>query len=108
MCAVSHSGRSVELEVVDIDAAADKEEILAAVLAAIPGDQDDPANRSAIDYYCSSNIMDAEFVDFIGRLEASTRSARCDVIIAGDFNSKSPKWSSPKEDKWGKLLADIR
>lgn len=39
--------------------------------------------------YCSPNASDADFESFIGKLEASIRSAGYDVIVAGEFNSKS-------------------
>jgi len=57
--------------------------------------------------YCSPNIQFTEFEDFLGRLEASIREARCPVIIAGDFNAKSHEWGSPKEDKRGQAMADL-
>lgn len=57
--------------------------------------------------YCSPNASDADFGGFTRKLEDSIRSAGCDVIVAGDFNSKSPEWGSPKEDKRGKWLADL-
>jgi len=33
--------------------------------------------------------------------------ATCPVVIAGDFNSKSPEWGSPIEDRRGRALADL-
>lgn len=47
--AVAQLGSFVEMEVVDIDAAADRAEVLAAVRSAIPGDQEDPIVKSERD-----------------------------------------------------------
>lgn len=47
--AVSKLGSSVDIEVVDIDVAADRAEVLAVVRAAIPGDQEDPRTKSQRD-----------------------------------------------------------
>jgi len=57
--------------------------------------------------YISPNVNFLEFEGFLARLEASVRGANCPVVIAGDFNSKSPEWGSPKEDPRGRALADM-
>jgi len=57
--------------------------------------------------YCSPNVPFSDFEAFLNKLETSVREAKCPVIVAGDFNSKSQEWGSPLEDKRGKALADL-
>lgn len=47
------------------------------------------------------------FVDFLDRLEASIRSASDPVIVAGDFNAKSPEWGDHRTDRNGRALSDF-
>lgn len=47
------------------------------------------------------------YVDFLDRLETSVRSAEGPVVIAGDFNAKSPEWGAPFEDRNGRALTDF-
>jgi len=48
-----------------------------------------------------------EFEAFLSSLEVSVMGATRPVVIAGDFNSKSPEWGSPFEDRRGRALADL-
>jgi len=48
-----------------------------------------------------------EFETFLVGLEASVRTATGPVVVSGDFNSKSPEWGSPREDRRGRALADL-
>lgn len=56
--------------------------------------------------YWSPNTDLAAFIYFLDRLEASIRSARTPVLVAGDFNAKSPEWGNHREDQKGRALAD--
>lgn len=56
--------------------------------------------------YWSPNTDFAAFENFLGRLEDSIRSAGIPVLIAGDFNAKSPEWGDHREDEKGRALAD--
>lgn len=58
--------------------------------------------------YWSPNTDFAAFEDFIARLEDSIRTADCSVLVAGDFNAKSPEWGDHREDRKGRALADWR
>jgi len=57
--------------------------------------------------YISPNVRFPEFEAFLSNLEASVMGATGPVVIAGDFNSKSPEWGSPIEDRRGRALADL-
>lgn len=57
--------------------------------------------------YISPNVTFLEFEAFLVGLEASVRTATGPVVVAGDFNSKSPEWGSPREDRRGRALADL-
>jgi len=57
--------------------------------------------------YCSPNVSFLEFESFLDGLEDSIRGAVGPVIVAGDFNSKSPEWGSPTEDRRGRAMADL-
>lgn len=56
--------------------------------------------------YWSPNTEFTQFIDFLDRLEASIRIANGMVIVAGDFNAKSPEWGDHREDAKGRALAD--
>lgn len=47
------------------------------------------------------------FVNFLDRLELSVKSAEGPVIVAGDFNAKSPVWGGNCEDRNGRVLTDF-
>lgn len=48
--------------------------------------------------YWSPNVTLASFANFLVRLETSIRESKALVLVAGDFNSKSPEWCSPFSD----------
>lgn len=48
-----------------------------------------------------------QFIELIRKLESSIRTARCKVIIGGDFNSKSPECSSKTLDKRGECVSEM-
>ncbi|VVC46488.1 Endonuclease/exonuclease/phosphatase,Reverse transcriptase domain [Cinara cedri] len=56
--------------------------------------------------YWSPNTDFAAFEDFLIRLERSVRSSSVPVVVAGDFNAKSPAWGDSREDAKGRALAD--
>lgn len=56
--------------------------------------------------YWSPNTDFASFENFLDRLETSIRSSESPVLVAGDFNAKSPEWGDHREDQKGRLLAD--
>jgi len=47
--------------------------------------------------YWSPNTDYTLFVDFLDRLEGSVRNAQGVVIVAGDFNAKSPVWGTTEK-----------
>lgn len=57
--------------------------------------------------YWYPNLPPPTFEDFLLRLEHSIRGFLLPVIVAGDFNSHSPKWDALKEDAWGSWLTDM-
>lgn len=57
--------------------------------------------------YWSPNTAVADFFDFLLRLERSIRSAKEDILLAGDFNAKHTDWGCPKNDRRGEALADL-
>ena len=58
--------------------------------------------------YWSPNPRRAvEFDGFLARLDACVRGVRGPVIVAGDFNAKSPEWGHPVEDDKGSRLAEL-
>ncbi|CAI6356785.1 unnamed protein product [Macrosiphum euphorbiae] len=57
--------------------------------------------------YISPNVTFLEFEAFLVGLEASVRTATGPVVVSGDFNSRSPEWGSPREDRRGRALADL-
>ena len=58
-------------------------------------------------FYFSPNIKHEEFLTKLTKLEDSLRTAISDVLIAGDFNCKSPEWGSRKLDKRGEALSEM-
>jgi len=56
--------------------------------------------------YWSPNTEFTLFIDFLDRLEASIRTIKGRVIVAGDFNAKSPEWEDRREDAKWRALAD--
>lgn len=56
--------------------------------------------------YWSPNTDFTIFIDYLDRLEASIRQTRVKIIIAGDFNAKSPGWGDYREDPKGRALVD--
>jgi len=57
--------------------------------------------------YWSPNTDFDRFEDFLSRLETSIRGATVPVIVAGDFNAKSPVWGDPREDMKGQALVNL-
>jgi len=57
--------------------------------------------------YICPDVSFTEFKAFLAGLEASVKGATCPLVVAGDFNSKSPEWGSPYEDRRGRTLADL-
>lgn len=57
--------------------------------------------------YWSPTVTLASYADFLERLEASVRSSLVPVIVAGDFNAKSPEWCSPITDTRGVMLVEM-
>lgn len=47
------------------------------------------------------------FVNFLDRLEGCLRTKKGMVLVAGDFNAKSPAWGDHKEDPKGRMLMDM-
>lgn len=57
--------------------------------------------------YVSPNIDDDSFLSCLEDLKASIRKANPQrLLIAGDFNAKSPSWGSEVEDRRGLLLCE--
>jgi len=56
--------------------------------------------------YFSPNYTIDEVADLIDRLQNSVMASAVPVIIADDFNSHSPEWGSPDENRRGTHLAD--
>lgn len=57
--------------------------------------------------YLSPNTVYTLFVDFLDRLEGSIRQQEATVIIAGDFNTKSPAWGENNKEPKGCALGDM-
>lgn len=57
--------------------------------------------------YWSPNTEYTLFVDFLDRLEGSIRTGKGMVLVAGDFNAKSPAWGDHTEDPKGRVLMDM-
>lgn len=57
--------------------------------------------------YFSPNNPIKKFEGEISSIEESSRFAGRDVIIAGDFNSKSPEWGKERLDRRGILVNEM-
>lgn len=56
--------------------------------------------------YWSPNTSLALFIGFLQELERSIKMQKEEVVMAGDFNAKSPEWGEHREDHKGILLAE--
>ncbi|KAJ8934071.1 hypothetical protein NQ314_013609, partial [Rhamnusium bicolor] len=54
--------------------------------------------------YVSPNVSMDIFGNFLNELEASIHNVQGEIIVTGDFNSKSPEWGSKWEDRRGNIL----
>lgn len=57
------------------------------------------AGISVFACYWSPNTAVTMFIDFLDSLEAIIRAKNGEVIIAGDFNAKSPEWGITERTK---------
>ncbi|XP_043479874.1 uncharacterized protein LOC122509708 [Leptopilina heterotoma] len=57
--------------------------------------------------YFSPNDPFGKFDTEIRSLEESVRAFDGDVLIAGEFNSKSPEWGETRQDRRGILVSDM-
>ncbi|XP_046603616.1 uncharacterized protein LOC124297064 [Neodiprion virginianus] len=57
--------------------------------------------------YFSPNVASGDFEAQLDSLEASIRTTRGRIIVAGDFNAKSPSWGSSKLDARGQAVAEL-
>ena len=57
--------------------------------------------------YFSPNIQYDDFLRKLETLEDSLRTTTGEVLVAGDFNCKSPEWGSKKLDKRGEALSEV-
>lgn len=57
--------------------------------------------------YFSPNDDYDDFISQLDDLEESLRTAHGEVLVAGDFNSKSPEWGSRKLDKRGEAVSEM-
>ena len=60
--------------------------------------------------YFPPNDQNDKFEKFkkdIDELEASLKTSKGDVLIAGDFNSKSPEWGETRSDRRGKTVCEF-
>jgi len=57
--------------------------------------------------YWSPNTVYTLFVDFMDRLEGSIRQQEGTIIVAGDFNAKSPAWGDHTEEPKGRALLEM-
>ena len=55
----------------------------------------------------SLNIQYDDFLRKLETLEDSLRTTTGEVLVAGDFNCKSPEWGSKKLDKRGEALSEF-
>lgn len=51
--------------------------------------------------YTSPNISLEQYTKFLDMLVSKIRISVKEVIVAGDFNAKSPEWGSPSEHRRG-------
>lgn len=56
--------------------------------------------------YWPPSLSWTEYTEVVRSIEDSIREASVPVIVAGDFNAKSPDWCSPVEDYRGELLSE--
>lgn len=65
-------------------------------------------NIKVFSCYLSPNLPLRDFIDQLFDIEHAVRLTPLDVgvILAGDFNSKSPEWGSQTEDERGRVLAE--
>ena len=56
--------------------------------------------------YISPNITIDSFEVYLYRIHTDTMKQGKPIIIAGDFNAKSPMWGSPTEDRRGAILTE--
>lgn len=64
-------------------------------------------NMIIISCYSSPNGTDEELSDMLDSIGESLREMRNgDIIIGGDFNAKSPLWSSRACDRRGYIVAE--
>lgn len=59
-----------------------------------------------ISCYISPNVGIDEYKNFLERLGNEVRKTGSKIIIAGDFNAKSPEWGAPSEDQKGQLVTE--
>lgn len=59
-----------------------------------------------ISCYISPNGTTEEFEMYLTKIERDLKSTNKQVIIAGDFNAKSPEWGSNKVDRRGEILSE--
>jgi len=64
-------------------------------------------DRTVYTCYWSPNTSFTLFVDFLDRLEGSIRQQTGTVLVAGDFNAKSPVWGDHNEEPKGRALVDM-
>ncbi|XP_046424448.1 uncharacterized protein LOC124181695 [Neodiprion fabricii] len=57
--------------------------------------------------YFSPNVAPIDFEAQLDRLKASIRTASGRIIVAGDFNAKSPSWGSSKLDPRGQAVVEF-
>lgn len=57
--------------------------------------------------YYSPNLEFTSFAENLHSLDMSIRNARREVIVGGDFNSKSPEWNSRTLDRRGNLVGEL-
>lgn len=57
--------------------------------------------------YFSPNTKYNEFVTHLDDLEDSIRTANGEVLVTGDFNTKSPEWGSGRLVKRGEVLSEL-
>lgn len=88
-----------------------------AILLNLPVDEFDTGNNGFVwvtigdmrmySCYWSPNTSNAEFDQYLKRLEANVRTSPVSVVIAGNFNAKHCEWSSPINNVKGEALADM-
>lgn len=57
--------------------------------------------------YFSPNDSLTQFEQDLDELERSLETARGEILISGDFNSKSPEWGDHRLDTRGKLTSQL-